>query len=101
MGRKELNDMSNLTNNYRKYIAAAAAICLAMSAAGCSKSDSSSETDAKTASAQISSEAFEISAEDKDIGYDKTEAVKIALSGESAEIEGVKIAQFSPFRPLF
>lgn len=80
--------MSNLTNNYRKYIAAAAAICLAMSAAGCSKSDSSSETDAKTASAQISSEAFEISAEDKDIGYDKTEAVKIALSGESAEIEG-------------
>ena len=80
--------MSNLTNNYRKYIAAAAAICLAMSAAGCSKSDSSSETDAKTASAQISSEAFEISAEDKDIGYDETEAVKIALSGESAEIEG-------------
>lgn len=80
--------MSNLKNNYRKYIAAAAAICLAMSAAGCSKSDSSSETDAKTASAQISSEAFEISAEDKDIGYDETEAVKIALSGESAEIKG-------------
>lgn len=88
MGRKELNDMSNLKNNYRKYIAAAAAICLAMSAAGCSKSDSSSETDTKTTSAQISSEAFEISAEDKDVGYDETEAVKIALSGESAEIEG-------------
>ncbi len=80
--------MSNLKNNYRKYIAAAAAICLAMSAAGCSKSDSSSETDTKTTSAQISSEAFEISAEDKDIGYDETEAVKIALSGESAEIKG-------------
>lgn len=88
MGRKELSDMSNLKNNYRKYIAAAAAICLAMSAAGCSKSDSSSETDTKTTSAQISSEAFEISAEDKDVGYDETEAVKIALSGESAEIEG-------------
>lgn len=80
--------MSNLKNNYRKYIAAAAAICLAMSSAGCSKSDSSSETDTKTTSAQISSEAFEISAEDKDVGYDETEAVKIALSGESAEIEG-------------
>lgn len=80
--------MSNLKKNYRKYIAAAAAICLVMSAAGCSKSDSSSETDTKTASAQISSEAFEISAEDKDIGYDETEAVKIALSGESAEIKG-------------
>ena len=88
MGRKELNDMSNMKNNYRKYIASAAAICLAISAAGCSKSDSSSETDAKTASAQIFSEAFEISAEDKDVGYDETEAVKIALSGESAEIEG-------------
>lgn len=80
--------MSNLKNNYRKYIAAAAAICLAMSATGCSKSDSSSETDTKTTSAQISSEAFEILAEDKDVGYDETEAVKIALSGESAEIEG-------------
>ncbi|MCR5141958.1 MAG: carbohydrate-binding domain-containing protein [Ruminococcus sp.] len=79
-----------------KITAAAAAALMAISLAGCTESSnvSSNDTSAdkpaatETTVSSVSSEAFEISAADKDIGYSEGDAVRITMSGSEAEIEG-------------
>lgn len=79
-----------------KITAAAAAALMAISLAGCTESSNISSNDtsadkpaaAKTTVGSVSSEAFEISAADKDIGYSEGDAVRITMSGSEAEIEG-------------
>ncbi len=79
-----------------KITAAAAAALMAISLAGCTESSNISSNDtsadkpaaAETTVGSVSSEAFEISAADKDIGYSEGDAVRITMSGSEAEIEG-------------
>ena len=79
-----------------KITAAAAAALMAISLAGCTESSNISSNDtsadkpaaAETTVGSVSSEAFEISAADKDIGYSEDDAVRITMSGSEAEIEG-------------
>ena len=79
-----------------KITAAAAAALMAISLAGCTESSNISSNDtsadkpaaAETTVGSVSSEAFEISAADKDIGYSESDAVRITMSGSEAEIEG-------------
>lgn len=77
----------NKINRYKRILAAATALIAAVSAAGCSKTSESGGAD-KNQSAEISAENFEVAADDKDVGYDETQAVTVALDGSNAEISG-------------
>lgn len=77
----------NGISRYKRILAAAVALSAAVSAAGCSKT-AESEDGGENQSAEISSENFEVAAADKDVGYDETQAVNVALDGSSAEISG-------------
>ena len=79
-----------------KMLSAATAALMAVSFAGCSSTtnvNSSNDTAADksvstSAASSVSSEAFEISAADKDVGYSESDATQITLSGSAAEING-------------
>lgn len=79
-----------------KILSAATAAIMAVSLAGCASTtnvssdttaDKSVSTEAAAAN-NVSSEAFEISAADKDVGYSESDATQITLSGSTAEITG-------------
>lgn len=75
------------TNKYKRILAAAIAFSAAVSAAGCSKTEKTDSADEEQ-SVGIASENFEVDAADKDVGYDETQAVTVALDGDAAEISG-------------
>lgn len=72
----------------KKTAAALAALTLALSLCACSDKENTESTKSSKASQTLPEEAYQVAAEDKDIGYSESDAVTIAFDGSTAEISG-------------
>ncbi|MGN0633406.1 MAG: carbohydrate-binding domain-containing protein [Oscillospiraceae bacterium] len=72
----------------KKTAAALAALTLALSLCACSDNENAESTKSSKAAQTLPEEAYQVAAEDKDIGYSESDAVTIAFDGTTAEISG-------------